>query len=65
LSFEEAIEDFDMAIKYDKNYASAYVNRGTAREMARDPEGACSDWAKARALGSSLGKKYLVNNCNL
>ena len=44
-------------------YANAYANRGTAKEMNRDMEGACMDWAKARELGSDVGKAYQSENC--
>ena len=37
---------------------------GIAREMARDQSGACADWKKAAELGSEMGRKYLVSNCN-
>jgi hypothetical protein len=32
--------------------------------MNRNPEGACSDWKKARELGAELGRKYHVSDCN-
>lgn len=52
------------AIELDPNYAAAYVNRGMAREMSRDLEGACSDWKKAKDLGSKEGKSYYSGNCS-
>ena len=52
-----------MAISLNKSYANAYANRGTAKEMNRDMEGACMDWAKARELGSDVGKAYQSENC--
>lgn len=61
--YKKAEEDFSKAIQLDDKYANAYVNRGTAREMLRNAIGACQDWAKARELGSDVGKNYQVNNC--
>ncbi len=62
--YKEAEAEAAKAIKIDPNYASAYVNRGIAREMMRNQEGACADWQKAQDLGHELGKKYLIGNCN-
>ena len=62
--YKEAIKDYNTALNLDVNYANAYVNRGIAREMARDQAGACSDWSKAAALGSEIGRKFSVGNCN-
>lgn len=61
--WKDAEADFNKALQIDPNYANAYVNRGSAREMLRNAEGACQDWAKARELGSDVGKEYQVSNC--
>ena len=62
--YKKAFEFANNAITYDPNYAGAYVNRGIAKEMLRDMEGACNDWHKAEELGAELGKKYHSENCN-
>ena len=48
----------------DPENAAAYVNRGMAKEMLRDLNGACDDWKKARELGSETGKNYFSGNCS-
>jgi tetratricopeptide (TPR) repeat protein len=52
------------AIALDPNYAAAYVNRGMAKEMLRDLDGACADWKKANELGAKEGKTYYSTNCS-
>ena len=47
----------------DKENDAAYVNRGNAKEMLRDMNGACADWFKAKELGSESGKKYYAEDC--
>jgi tetratricopeptide (TPR) repeat protein len=62
-AYEEAVKYADLAIKLNKQNASAYVNRGMAKEMLRNMNGACEDWFKARELGAELGRKYHSENC--
>ena len=62
--YKKAQEMADKAIKNDPNYGNAYLNRGNAREMLRDMNGACEDWHKARDLGVELGKNYYSSNCS-
>ena len=62
--YKKALEYANAAITNDPNYANAYVNRGMAKEMLRDMEGACKDWHKAKDLGADLGKSYYSENCN-
>ena len=45
--FEEAIEFFDKAIKYDENNYEAYFYRGCAYKNDFKTEKALSDWRKA------------------
>lgn len=47
----EAIKAFDRAIELNPELPELYVNRGTARCMNGDPEGARVDWEKAQAMG--------------
>ena len=60
----EAKKDADKCIQLDPKSADGYVNRGMAKEMLRDLDGACKDWTKARELGSEKGKLYQSGNCN-
>ncbi len=57
-----AIEAFTKAIALKSDYAEAYVHRGSAREMTRDMQGACSDWKTAKSMGiTNLGD--FESNC--
>jgi tetratricopeptide (TPR) repeat protein len=61
--YEKALDYANKAVTMDKNNADAYANRGMAKEMTRDMEGACEDWHKAQELGSETGKNYYSGNC--
>jgi tetratricopeptide (TPR) repeat protein len=56
--WNEAIKDLDMCIKMDPENGAAFLNRGIAREMIRDLQGACSDWGTAASLGIESGEVY-------
>jgi len=62
--YKKALEFGDKAVGADPKYASAFINRGMAREMNRDLNGACEDWHKAKDLGAEAGKTYYSGNCN-
>ena len=53
---DRAIEAFDKAIELDPTNAEVYVNRGTAKCMNNDKEGANADWKLAKALGVDYGE---------
>ena len=60
-----AIEKCDTAININPNLMEAYFNRGIAKEMTRDLEGACLDWQRAFVLGSQRAIEYLNGSvCN-
>ncbi|MEG4110561.1 MULTISPECIES: tetratricopeptide repeat protein [unclassified Microcoleus] len=48
--FEEAIENFNQAIKLNPNYADAYNNRANVRHELRDDPGAIEDYTEAILL---------------
>jgi hypothetical protein len=52
-------------VKLDPKNGAAFVNRGNAREMLRDLDGACEDWNTAKELGSETGKTYYAGNCGI
>jgi Flp pilus assembly protein TadD len=53
---DRAIEAFDKAIELDPTNAEIYVNRGTAKCMKEDKEGANADWKIAKSLGVDYGE---------
>ena len=58
-----AIADFTKAIELDSKYGEAWLNRGVVKEMIRDTQGACQDWAKAADLGITAAGNYVKNQC--
>jgi len=58
--YNEALVYFNKAIEFNINFAEAYGNRGSAREMLRDFDGACKDWTKAASLGISNPSQFLA-----
>ena len=58
-----ALADLEQAVKLQANNATALLNRGIAREMLRDVDGACQDWKKAYELGMEKANEFYINNC--
>jgi tetratricopeptide (TPR) repeat protein len=59
-----AISDCNKIIKlYPKNNL-AYFNRGNAKHLQGDEEGACLDWSKAGELGDNKAYDYIKQYCN-
>lgn len=56
--FHKAIDDYSMAIKYEKNLAEAYYNRGLTLLFLGEKELANSDLSKAGELG--INEAYAV-----
>ena len=61
--YEEAIQDFNTAIKTNPNYGTAYANRGIAYEYSVNMLNACSDWRKAGELGIDYAKQWHNQQC--
>ena len=61
--YKAALSDLNYAYSIDQNNPSILLNRGIAKEMLRDEEGACEDWLKAGELGLKEGETYYINNC--
>jgi tetratricopeptide (TPR) repeat protein/predicted Ser/Thr protein kinase len=57
--YEDAIEDFDEAIRLQPDLASAYFNRGSARGSLGDVRGAIADFGHAIRLGPDRADAYL------
>ena len=62
--YNKAIQDCNTIIKKDPKYGFAYYNRGIAKEMIRDEEGACNDWVRATQLGVAVAEDYYNSTCN-
>ena len=48
--YEHAIADFDMAIKIDPKYATAFYNRADVKLTAGEKSGAIADYRQALTL---------------
>ncbi|CAE7872289.1 HOP2, partial [Symbiodinium microadriaticum] len=53
---DRAVEAYDKAITLSPETAELYVNRGTAKCMMNDIDGAETDWAVAKKLGVDYGE---------
>ena len=62
-NYQGAIADFNQAIEINPQHANPYYNRGLARELANDLEGACDDWRKAVDLGNERPAEWVKNQC--
>jgi tetratricopeptide (TPR) repeat protein len=62
---EKAIASFDKAIALDKNFAEAYLNRGSIKLQSGDLDGACEDWQMAANLGMALVEAIIAENCGM
>ncbi|MCB0477018.1 MAG: tetratricopeptide repeat protein [Crocinitomicaceae bacterium] len=58
-NFKDALVDLDKAIELQPDFSKAYYNRGIAKEMMRDEEGACLDWEYAFFLGYVKAEELL------
>ncbi|MEZ4937546.1 MAG: tetratricopeptide repeat protein [Crocinitomicaceae bacterium] len=58
-NFKDALSDLDIAIEIQPDFSKAYYNRGIAKEMMRDEEGACLDWEYAFFLGYVKAEELL------
>jgi len=57
--WKEAVSACDKALQLEPEYMEAFFNRGIAKEMLHDLDGACSDWEDAFALGSDNADRYV------
>lgn len=62
-SYQDALDDFDYALKLNEMEGSIYVNRGYALyKLSRTEEG-CESWSKAFDLGHTYVNQYLDKYC--
>ena len=59
-----AIADYDKAIELNPKYAEVYFNRGIAKFILKEKDGACLDWSKAGALGDANAYDLIKKYCN-
>lgn len=62
--YKAAMDWCNKAIQANSASGASYVNRGIARQMLHDEEGACADWKKAAELGVSVGRSYSAGLCD-
>lgn len=60
--YKKAIADMDKAIQLNPNAAQYYFDRGDAKEMINDFDGACRDWQIAKDKGYSV-PDYKIKRC--
>ena len=59
-----AISDYTKAIEINPNYATAFENRGIAKETIGDLTGACSDWRQTVYLSPNAdAAKWVRDQC--
>ncbi len=56
--YEEAIQKFNSSVSTWDAHARAYLNRGVAKQILGDVDGALADFEKAAALDSSLAEAH-------
>lgn len=61
---EAAVEACDAAIKADRAYWKAYVNRGNARSALGNHEGAIEDYCRANELSPAKVSGTFEERCN-
>lgn len=62
--YKAAADWCNKAITVDEKVGACYINRGIARQMLKDEEGACADWKQAAKLGMAMGKNYSDGLCD-
>jgi tetratricopeptide (TPR) repeat protein len=60
--YKKAIQDMDKAIELNPNAAQYYFDRGDAKELFNDFNGACQDWKIAKEKGYNV-PEYKINRC--
>ena len=61
--YNGSIQDCNLAIEIDPNFSASYIERGKAKLMLGQNEGACADFSKAVSLGFIDTVGIIQNNC--
>lgn len=61
--YQQALDDFNDALKLNEMEGSIYVNRGYALYKLEQPDAGCKSWQKAFDLGHTYVQKYLDKFC--
>jgi tetratricopeptide (TPR) repeat protein len=62
-NIRQSIESYSAAINLDRNFAEAYLLRGTARITNRQTTQACEDFRRAETLGHQDAAALLAKYC--
>ena len=62
-NYFNALLDMNEAIKHKSDYAYLYFKRGEYSSKLDDKKNSCTDWLKARELGSEEALKSLIEIC--
>ena len=60
--YKKAIQDMDKGIQLNPNVGQYYFDRGDAKDMINDFDGACRDWKVAKEKGYNV-PEYKINRC--
>lgn len=61
-NYKKAVEDMDKGIELNPNIPQYYYDRGDAKELLKDQDGACRDWKTAKLKGYNV-PDYKINQC--
>ena len=59
-----AISEYTKSIELDPNFSYAYFNRGIAKEILKDLNGACLDYRIAARMGHAYAKEIVNDYCD-
>jgi tetratricopeptide (TPR) repeat protein len=60
---QEALTAYNAAISVDKEYADAYLSRGSLRLVGNQKNSACSDFKIAKSLGDEKAEELIKKYC--
>ena len=63
-SLQESVKSYKKAIELNPNFAYAYFNRGIAKEILEDLNGACADYKIAARMGHTYAQEIVSDYCD-